>query len=130
MLWFEVINKTCNCGQFRQSSMARAASGQLGIARTGAVPPEIRNRPRLNAIASSSGSVADNRPLGGNVRDAESVAIVRAAAAIAGRPIEQRQDVFLIAADVADLGGISEVEHKALDEIATSLEVEKAALLR
>lgn len=55
---------------------------------------------------------------------------LRAASAIAGRPIEQRQDVFLIAADVADLGGISEVEHKALDEIATSLEVEKAALLR
>lgn len=55
---------------------------------------------------------------------------LRAASAIAERPIEQRQDVFLIAADVADLGGISEVEHKALDEIANSLEVEKSALLR
>ena len=50
--------------------------------------------------------------------------------AIAERPIEQRQDVFLIGADVADFGGISEVEHKALDEIAAALLVDKSALLR
>ncbi|GBU18149.1 MULTISPECIES: tellurite resistance TerB family protein [Methylobacterium] len=50
--------------------------------------------------------------------------------ALAERPLSQRQDVFLIAADVADFGGISEVEHKALDEIALSLKVEKSALLR
>jgi tellurite resistance protein len=55
---------------------------------------------------------------------------LRAASAIADRPIEQRQDVFLIAADVADLGGISDVEHTALDEIANALDVVKSALLR
>jgi tellurite resistance protein len=37
--------------------------------------------------------------------------------------------VFLIAADVADQGGISELEHKALAEIAEVLDVEKAVLL-
>ena len=55
---------------------------------------------------------------------------LRHAQAISGRPIDQRQDIFLIAADVADFGGISEVEHKALDEIAAALQVDKAALLR
>src|SRR4029453_2906569 len=56
MLWSDEINKTCNCGQFRQSSMLRAASGQLGTATIGLVPPATTNRPRLNAIASSNGS--------------------------------------------------------------------------
>ncbi len=54
---------------------------------------------------------------------------LRLVQALADRPIEQRQDVFLIGADVADFGGISEVEHKALDEIAASLQVDKATLL-
>src|SRR4029453_11382216 len=79
MLWFEVINKTCNCGQFRQSSIALAASGQLGIAKTDPVPPEIRKRPRLNARASSSGSFACIRPPAGRARVSALVAIVSAA---------------------------------------------------
>ncbi|KAB1073907.1 tellurite resistance TerB family protein [Methylobacterium planeticum] len=54
---------------------------------------------------------------------------IRLVSAIADRPATQRQDVFLIAADVADFGGISEVEHKVLDEIALALKVDKAALL-
>ncbi len=55
---------------------------------------------------------------------------LRHVAAIADRPVDQRTDIFLIAADVADFGGISAVEHKALDEIAAALQVEKSALLR
>lgn len=55
---------------------------------------------------------------------------LRNLSAIADRPVEQRQDVFLIGADVADFGGISDVEHKALDEIAAALQVDKATLLR
>ena len=54
---------------------------------------------------------------------------LRLVGGIADRPLEQRQDVFLIAADVADQGGISELEHKALDEIAEVLSVDKPALL-
>lgn len=54
---------------------------------------------------------------------------LRQVQAVADRPIEQRQDILLIAADVADYGGISEVEHKALDEISASLAVDKAALI-
>lgn len=50
-------------------------------------------------------------------------------AAIADRAVEQRNSAFLIAADVADYEGISEVEHRALDEIAATLGVDKAALL-
>lgn len=55
---------------------------------------------------------------------------LRLVGAIADRPVDQRQDVFLIGADVADFGGISAVEHKALEEIAGSLHVDKTALLR
>ncbi len=55
---------------------------------------------------------------------------LRRVAALAGRSIEQRQDVFLIAADVADQEGISEIESRALDEIAEALAVEKAGLLQ
>lgn len=55
---------------------------------------------------------------------------LRLVQALADRSIDQRQDVFLIAADVADFSGISELEHKALNEIATQLVVEKSALLR
>ncbi|MEH3145391.1 MAG: tellurite resistance TerB family protein [Methylobacterium frigidaeris] len=49
--------------------------------------------------------------------------------AVAGRPREQRQSVFLIAADVADHEGISPVEHKALGEVAAALGLDMAALL-
>ena len=49
--------------------------------------------------------------------------------AIAERPVEHRQNVFLIAADVADKGGITESEHKVLDDLAKALDVDKAALL-
>lgn len=45
------------------------------------------------------------------------------------RPIEQRQDVFLIGADVADQGGIGEEEDKVLTEGAKILNVDKKALL-
>ncbi|KAB1071657.1 tellurite resistance TerB family protein [Methylobacterium planeticum] len=54
---------------------------------------------------------------------------LRRVAAIADRSEEQRQNVFLIAADVADHEGISAIEGKALTEIAAALSVDKAALL-
>ncbi|GJD78679.1 tellurite resistance TerB family protein [Methylobacterium gregans] len=54
---------------------------------------------------------------------------LRLVEAVADRPVEQRQDIFLIAADVADAGGIKETEHRALSEIAASLDVDKDALL-
>ena len=54
---------------------------------------------------------------------------LRRVAAIAGRPSEQREAVFLVAADVADHDGIAEIEHAALAEIATALLVDKARLL-
>lgn len=49
--------------------------------------------------------------------------------ALSTRPVELRQDIFLIAADVADDGGIGEDEHRVLDAIAKSLNVNKATLL-
>ncbi|KQP52541.1 Tellurite resistance protein TerB [Methylobacterium sp. Leaf399] len=51
-------------------------------------------------------------------------------AAIVDRDIEQRNNVFLIAADVADHEGISDVERKALAEVAAALAVDMEALLR
>lgn len=55
---------------------------------------------------------------------------LRRVAAIAGRPMEQRQDAFLVAADVADHEGISEIEDRALTEIATALLVDKTTLMQ
>ena len=55
---------------------------------------------------------------------------LRRVAAIAGRPIEQRQNAFLVAADVADHEGVSEIEDKALTEIAAALIVDKPELMR
>ncbi|MCJ2087396.1 tellurite resistance TerB family protein [Methylobacterium sp. E-005] len=54
---------------------------------------------------------------------------LRRVAVIAGRPAEQREGVFLVAADVADHDGIAEIEHVALAEIATALLVNKTLLL-
>lgn len=54
---------------------------------------------------------------------------LRRAAAIAGRPAEQREGVFLVAADVAEHDGIAEIEHIALAEIARALLVDKTLLL-
>ncbi len=54
---------------------------------------------------------------------------LRLIAAIEDRPIEHRQHVFLIAADVADKGGITDTEHRMLEEIAKALDVDKVALL-
>ncbi len=53
----------------------------------------------------------------------------RAIEQLSTRAVEQRQDVFLIAADVADNGGIGDDERKVLDEIAKSLNVDGAKLL-
>ncbi|MCJ2099677.1 tellurite resistance TerB family protein [Methylobacterium sp. E-046] len=39
---------------------------------------------------------------------------LRRVTAIAGRPMEQRQDAFLVATDVADHEGISDIEDRAL----------------
>ena len=50
-------------------------------------------------------------------------------AAIADRPLDHRQNVFLIAADVADKGGVTETEHKVLDDLARTLDVDKNTLL-
>ncbi len=55
---------------------------------------------------------------------------LRRIAGIAERPVQQRHDVFLIAADVADQEGISPIEDRALVEIAAALGVDKAALLQ
>lgn len=49
--------------------------------------------------------------------------------ALSVRPVTQRQDVFLIAADVADDGGIGDAERKVLDEIAKELRVDARELL-
>ncbi len=50
--------------------------------------------------------------------------------AIAGRPLEQRERIFLIAADVADHDGIADVEHTALAQIASALSVDRVRLLQ
>ncbi|MGF3023648.1 tellurite resistance TerB family protein [Methylobacterium aquaticum] len=49
--------------------------------------------------------------------------------ALAERPAEQRQSVFLIAADVADFEGISPSEHRALTEVAAALGLDRDTLL-
>ena len=67
--------------------MLRAASGQLGTATAGPVPPTMMNLPRLNAIASSNGSLASNCPFGGSARLVESVMTVKAAGPPLGRLI-------------------------------------------
>ncbi len=54
---------------------------------------------------------------------------LRHVAAIAGRPASQRENVFLIAADVADQDGISGIEASALGEIAQALGLDGRALL-
>ena len=55
---------------------------------------------------------------------------LRRVTSLVGRPIEQRQDVFLLAADVADQDGIADIEERALGEIAGALAIDKVALLR
>ncbi|MBE7245241.1 MAG: tellurite resistance TerB family protein [Actinomycetospora chiangmaiensis] len=55
---------------------------------------------------------------------------LRHVAAVAGRPVSQRENVFLIAADVADQDGISNIEASALGEIAAAVQVDGVALLR
>ncbi len=52
-----------------------------------------------------------------------------AIAALVTKPEDIRQGIFLIAADVADQGGIGDKEHVALEGIAKALGVDKAKLL-
>ena len=68
--------------------MLRAASGQLGIARTGPLPPFTRNLPRLNAIASSNGSLSSKRPPAGSVLVNSLVAMMSDESAMLGLLIE------------------------------------------
>jgi tellurite resistance protein len=55
---------------------------------------------------------------------------LRHVGAISERPATQRENVFLIAADVADQDGISNIEASALGEIAAALRVDGVGLLR
>ncbi len=55
---------------------------------------------------------------------------LRRVGAIAGRPADQREGVFLVAADVADQDGIAAIEDAALTEIAAALVVDKGRLMR
>jgi tellurite resistance protein len=50
--------------------------------------------------------------------------------AVAGRSEEQRRNVFLVAADVADHEGIGNEEHAALAEVGAALRLDGDALLR
>jgi len=59
--------KSCDL-YFRQSSTARAGSGQLGKIRRGAPKTSTDIRPLLKAIASSKGSLAPMTAAAGNVR--------------------------------------------------------------
>ncbi|GJD34089.1 tellurite resistance TerB family protein [Methylobacterium aerolatum] len=54
---------------------------------------------------------------------------LRRVEAILDRPLEQREYVFQVAAEVADHDDITEIEHVALSEIATALSLDKARLL-
>ncbi len=54
---------------------------------------------------------------------------LRRVAGLHERDEAERNATFLVAADVADLDGISPLEATALDEIAVALGVDKAALL-
>ncbi len=65
--------------------MLRAASGQLGTASTLPALPDNKNRPRLKAIASSSGLVAANFVPAAIARLVELVTIVSGAGAAPGR---------------------------------------------
>lgn len=49
------------------------------------------------------------------------IELQRAIAALGARSLEERQDVFLIGADVADSDGIGSEERKVLEEIAKAL---------
>ena len=60
--------KSCNALYFRQSSTARAASGQAGTTSRGAPATSTANLPRLKAMASSKGSVAGRLAIQGSVR--------------------------------------------------------------
>lgn len=55
---------------------------------------------------------------------------LRRVAAIAGRPVEQREGVFRVAVYVADHDGIAAIERAALSEIAAALLVDVDALLK
>jgi len=48
---------------------------------------------------------------------------------LSGRDVSVRQDVFLIAADVADQGGIGDDERKVLNDIGKLINVDAAKLL-
>lgn len=55
---------------------------------------------------------------------------LRRVEALAGRPADQREHVFLIAAEVADHDGIADIERTALGEIATALGVDQGKLMQ
>ncbi|MBE7197257.1 MAG: Tellurite resistance protein TerB [Parafilimonas terrae] len=55
---------------------------------------------------------------------------LRRVEAIADRPADQREHVFLVAAEVADFDDIAAIEDAALTEIAAALMVDKERLMQ
>ena len=74
--------------------MLRAASGQLGTASIVPDPPDTRIRPRLKAIASSSGSFTERVVPAAIRRLAELVTMSIGAGAMPGRSIETVRDAL------------------------------------
>ena len=112
------------------SALVVNADGQIDDAEINAALKGLSGNAKLAAAYKPSQIEEElNTALNDSKSRAGKIKLTRALEADATRPLEQRQDILLVAADVADLGGIGDKEKEALTEIGKLINIDGAKLL-
>lgn len=113
------------------SALVAAADGSVDDGEVVQVIESVQNNPTLSA-AYSAGQIEDEmlKQVKKTKTPSGRVGLARELSDVAGKDAALRQDVFLVAADVAYAdGSVSAPEQAALDRIATALGVDGRKLL-
>jgi tellurite resistance protein len=120
---------------FLQASVAAAAlivnaDGQIEDSELDAALKGLTAHELLSSIYKGS-EIEDalNKAVSDSKTRAGRLALNRALESASARKVEERQDIFMIAADTADVGGIGDDEKKALTTVGDLLRLDAAKLL-
>ena len=116
-------------GAAAAAAIVTRADGQVDEGEITAALEGLTANPLLKTFPASKIEDVFTQALDRAKSRAGKIELQRSIAALAIRSLEERQDVFLIGADVADSDGIGAEERKVLDEIAKTLGLDAAKLL-
>lgn len=116
-------------GAAAAAALVTRADGQVDEGEITAALEGLTANPLLKSFTASKVDDVFTQALDRSKSRAGKIELQRAIAALAARSLEERQDVLLIGADVADDNGIGAEERKVLDGIAKTLGLDANKLI-